>query len=160
MTEQIIWGIQVRKHKDARVKNIASNEKYCYSTLLSRIAIVGTYQVSYFRSNTSYTDGSHCIAVFILALVVIPCLYSSNYLFSIKKQWKKPLVVIPGIKCWNILDIFRNFSGLLFANYNLETIPNYFWKCVRVLKAHWQISKKQCFKMYCSCDQACQFTAS
>ena len=28
------------------------------------------------------------------------------------------------------------------------------------LKAHRQISKKHCFKNYCSCDQACQFSAA
>ena len=27
------------------------------------------------------------------------------------------------------------------------------------LKAHRQISKKRCFEKYCSCDQACQFSA-
>ena len=27
------------------------------------------------------------------------------------------------------------------------------------LKAHRQISKKRCFGKYCSCDQACQFSA-
>ena len=27
------------------------------------------------------------------------------------------------------------------------------------LKAHRQISKKRCFKKYCSCDQACQVSA-
>ena len=36
------------------------------------------------------------------------------------------------------------------------------WNCVfclrgRNLKAHQQISKKQCFGKYCSCDKACQF---
>ena len=29
---------------------------------------------------------------------------------------------------------------------------------IRLLKAHQQISKKRCFKKYCSCDQACQFS--
>ena len=29
----------------------------------------------------------------------------------------------------------------------------------KVLKAHRQISKKRCFEKYCSCDQACQFSA-
>ena len=28
------------------------------------------------------------------------------------------------------------------------------------LKAHRQISGKRCFEKYCSCDQACQFSAS
>ena len=27
------------------------------------------------------------------------------------------------------------------------------------LKAHRQVSKKRCFEEYCSCDQACQFSA-
>ena len=30
---------------------------------------------------------------------------------------------------------------------------------IKLLKAHWQISKKRCFKKYCSCDQAGQFLA-
>ena len=29
-----------------------------------------------------------------------------------------------------------------------------------LLKAYRQISKKRCFGKYCSCDQACQFSAS
>ena len=33
-------------------------------------------------------------------------------------------------------------------------------KLMSKLKAHRQISKKQCFEKYCSCDQACQFSAS
>ena len=28
------------------------------------------------------------------------------------------------------------------------------------LKAHRQVPKKRCFEKYCSCDQACQFSAS
>ena len=28
-----------------------------------------------------------------------------------------------------------------------------------LLKAHRQISEKRCFEKYCSCDQACQFSA-
>ena len=30
---------------------------------------------------------------------------------------------------------------------------------VKLFKAHRQTSKKQCFEKYCSCDQACQFSA-
>ena len=30
---------------------------------------------------------------------------------------------------------------------------------VASLKAHQQISKKRCFRRYCSCDKACQFSA-
>ena len=41
-------------------------------------------------------------------------------------------------------------------------LKNKYFLCLiskRSLKAHRQISKKQCFEKYCSCDQACQFSA-
>ena len=36
------------------------------------------------------------------------------------------------------------------------SMRNWIWWFI---KAHRQISKKWCFERYCSCDQACQFSA-
>ena len=47
---------------------------------------------------------------------------------------------------WSIL--FKSCSDLNFDRY---------WQ---ISKKHWQISKKRCFEKNCSCDQACQFSAS
>ena len=44
------------------------------------------------------------------------------------------------------------------TNQSLEKIC-FCAKWMVLLKAHQQVSKKRCFKKYCSCDKACQFSA-
>ena len=50
---------------------------------------------------------------------------------------------------------FSHSRNNVSANNRIKYLPYIF-----LLKAHQQTSKKQCFEKYCSCDQACQVSAS
>ena len=74
---------------------------------------------------------------------------------------------------WKTLNYFIHIYQLIFKillkQRSLNKIRHYLagrnqiWHhffIKKILKAHRQISKKRCFEKYCSCDQACQFSAS
>ena len=56
----------------------------------------------------------------------------------------------PAICCRTLMISAALFS----ANFKVRLLCSF-----RILKAHWQISKKLCSEKCCSCDEACQFSA-
>ena len=87
--------------------------------------------------------------------------------------WRLPYNLIPKC-CEQVNYIFVKFSYYILLTplpLSSSPFPLVLWsppfpkkivfsvlKCS--LKAHRQISIKRCFENYCSCDQACQFSAS
>ena len=55
-----------------------------------------------------------------------------------------------------ILPLVWTYSKI---NEKIETIISCYYGEMPNVKAHRQISKKQCFEKYCLCDKACQFSA-
>ena len=55
-----------------------------------------------------------------------------------------------------ILPVVWTYSKI---NEKIESIISCYYGEMPNVKAHQQISKKQCFEKYCLCDKACQFSA-
>ena len=73
---------------------------------------------------------------------------------------KSVTVFLHGNHCISIHKYLRLTWQLFQPWYEwLYWCPIFHWEQCQYLKAHWQISKKQCFGKYCSCDKACQFSA-
>ena len=65
------------------------------------------------------------------------------------KELRKAMMLLPKLKNTLSKDNRCNWQKYIQRNCFLN-----------FLKAHRQISKKRYFEKYCSCDQACQFSAS
>ena len=73
---------------------------------------------------------------------------------------------LPGKLSTELIDSYSSFEHVFIGVLNKHALikkkfirDNYVPYVTKAFEAHRQISKKRCFEKYCSCDQACEFSA-